>query len=148
TGTGRCWTGSAPSRRPSRPTSSKPGNAARRQEEIPMHRCLRWLILPALMIGWLGLSGPPPARAAEDKLTDSIHDRAKVFSKDAVEKANKRLDKLQRDKGVDAVIDTYAELPKDARARYDRIWEKEKEKFKDEKAGQRKARQTANEKFF
>src|SRR5262245_49740696 len=93
----------------------------------------RCLLLPALVAGWLGLAG---LAQAGDDLPSNIHDRGKFFSKEAIEKANKRLDRIQRDKGVDVVIDTYPSIPANKEARYKEIREKAK------------SPREANERFF
>jgi hypothetical protein len=67
----------------------------------------RWLLVPALLaVGWLGLVAsagavyPPP-----------IKDEAKLFSAEALDKANKRIKEIYAHARKDLVIETYAAVP-------------------------------------
>jgi hypothetical protein len=66
----------------------------------------RWLLMPALLLGWLGLAAP--ARAV---FPPPIKDDAKLFSADAVDKANKKIKEIYAKSRKDLVIETYAGVP-------------------------------------
>jgi uncharacterized membrane protein YgcG len=66
----------------------------------------RWLLMPALLTIWLGLAGtasavfPPP-----------IKDEAKLFSAEAIDKANKKIKEIYSTSKKDLIIETYPSVP-------------------------------------
>ena len=74
-----------------------------------MRASLGGLLIPALLIGWLGLLSP--AHAID------VRDEGKFFGKEAVEKANKKIAEIKRDYSKDLAIETFAEAPDPAEAR-------------------------------
>jgi uncharacterized protein len=66
---------------------------------------LRWLLAIPVMLAATLVAGPPASQAA------TIRDRAGMFSKDAVKKAQAQLDKVERASGVPIVIETIDAIP-------------------------------------
>src|SRR5579875_1715920 len=82
----------------------------------------RWLLIPALLIGWLGLSTGAFAAVAP-----VIKDDGKFFSAEAVEKANAQIKKIAQDYDKDLLIETFPTIPADLKKDYQP--EKKKEFF-------------------
>jgi len=99
----------------------------------------RRLIRPALLLGCLGLLLPATAIATVDKMPAfEISDKAKMFSAAAVEKAQEKIDAIKRDYDKDVLVETFAELPADAKKELQGAGtEKEKSKFWREFAARR-----------
>src|SRR5205085_10116773 len=83
-----------------------PAAAPRFSEMRTMYRFTGPLLL-ALVAGWLTLPGT--ARA-------DVKDEGGFFSKEAVEKANRRIAEVKEKHKKDLVIETYSEVPKELRA--------------------------------
>ena len=66
---------------------------------------LRWLLAIPVMLAATLVAAPPATQAA------TIRDRAGMFSKDAVKKAEALLDKVERASGVPIVIETIDAIP-------------------------------------
>ena len=66
---------------------------------------LRWLLAIPVMLAATLVAGPPASQAA------TIRDRAGMFSKDVVKKAQAQLDKVERASGVPIVIETIDAIP-------------------------------------
>jgi hypothetical protein len=64
------------------------------------------LLVPALLAGWLLLAGPAAA-----VFPPPIKDEAKLFSAEALDKANKKIKDIYRAARKDVVIETYAAVP-------------------------------------
>jgi len=62
------------------------------------------LLIPALLLGWLGLASPAAAAF-------KVKDEGKFFSKDAIEKANEKIAQIKRDYNEDLAIETYDSVP-------------------------------------
>lgn len=79
---------------------------------------LRWLAAPALLAGLLGLL--VPANAGADGPADGfrVKDGAKLFTKEAMDKAEKTIAKIKHDYKQDLLIETYEEIPEGVRAKY------------------------------
>jgi uncharacterized membrane protein YgcG len=73
----------------------------------------RWLV-PAVLVGCLGLAHP--ARAEKEAFAFKVKDGAKLFSKEAVEKANKKIEEVKRDYKKDLLIETAAAAPADKKS--------------------------------
>src|SRR5579875_2331013 len=73
----------------------------------------RWLLIPALLIGWLGLSTGAFAAVAP-----VIKDDGKFFSAEAVEKANAQIKKIAQDYDKDLLIETFPTIPADLKKDY------------------------------
>jgi hypothetical protein len=78
-----------------------------------MLRTWRWLLPAGLLVGWLGLVGPAAA-----VFPPPIKDDAKLFSAEAVEKANKKIREIYSTYRKDVVIETYAAIPADLEKKY------------------------------
>jgi hypothetical protein len=78
-----------------------------------MLRTWRWLVLPAVLFGWLGLVSPAAA-----VFPPAIKDDAKLFSAEAVEKANKKIREIYSTYKKDVVIETYAAIPADLEKKF------------------------------
>ena len=74
----------------------------------------RWLLIPALLMGWLGLS----AEASAANKFPEIKDEAKLFSADALEKANQKIKEIYREHNKDLAIETVPGIPKDLQEKY------------------------------
>jgi hypothetical protein len=68
----------------------------------------RWLLVPALLAGWLGLVGVASPQGAPPP---PIKDRGEFFSREAGEKANKQIQEIYRKYKRDLVIETYPGVP-------------------------------------
>jgi len=78
-----------------------------------MWTSLRWLMISALAVGWLGFLSP--AQAAKDRAIP-IKDAGKFFSEKAIEQANKKIEQIKLDYKKDLAIETIASVPeKDAK---------------------------------
>jgi hypothetical protein len=66
----------------------------------------RWLLVPALLLFWLGLVGPAPA-----VYPPPIKDDGKFFSAEVADKANKKIKEVYDSSKKDLVIETYAAFP-------------------------------------
>jgi hypothetical protein len=66
----------------------------------------RWLLLPALLVVWLGLAGPASA-----VYPPPIKDEGKFFSAEMVDKANKKIKEIYSATKKDLVIETYPGIP-------------------------------------
>jgi uncharacterized protein len=82
-------------------------------------------MIPALLVGWLGLVSQ--ANALEPR----VKDNAGFFSKEAIEKANKKITEIKRDFSKDLMIETFAEAAdkekvKENRAKYFAAWAKQR----------------------
>src|SRR5437879_3736831 len=66
----------------------------------------RWLLMPALLLVWLGAAAPTRA-----VFPPPIKDDAKLFSADGVDKANKKIKEIYSKFKKDLVIETYAGIP-------------------------------------
>jgi len=86
---------------------------------------LRWLVIPALL-GLLGFVSPALATSKADKQPFTVKDGGDFFSKEAVDKANRKIAQIKRDFGKDLVIETI-----------DKVSDSATEKVKDEE-GRRK----------
>src|SRR5437868_712230 len=78
----------------------------------PMSPASRWLLVPALLAGGLGPARPAQAAAPR------VFDEAKVFSPDAVAKADRAVKELAREYHVPVIIDTVPRIPDDLQAKY------------------------------
>ncbi len=67
------------------------------------------LVIPALLLAWLGLTSPAAAAF-------KVKDDGKFFSKDAIDKANDKIAQIKRDYNKDLAIETYESVPEDDRA--------------------------------
>jgi hypothetical protein len=65
----------------------------------------RWIV-PAVLVGWLGLVG-----TAEAVFPPPIKDEAKLFTPEFLEKANKKIKEIYSSSKKDLVIETYAAVP-------------------------------------
>jgi hypothetical protein len=89
-----------------------------------MPRPARWLFGPALLAAWLVLAGP--ARAV---YPPPVKDEAKLFSAEALEKANKKVREVYQTYRKDLVIETYPAVPADLEKKFK---EKKKAEFFEE----------------
>ena len=74
----------------------------------------RWLLMPVLLAGWLGLT----AAASAANVAPLIKDDGKFFSADAVAKANQKIKKIAQDFNKDLLIETFPEIPADLKKDY------------------------------
>ena len=72
-----------------------------------MRSISRWLLIPALLTGWLGLTILASAAA----VAPVIKDDGKFFSEEAVKKANAQIRKIAQDYNKDLLVETVAEIP-------------------------------------
>jgi hypothetical protein len=81
--------------------------------------------LPGLVLlgAWLALAGPAWA-----VYPPPIKDEAKLFSAEALEKANKKIKETYQNSRKDLVIETYAAIPADLVKKFNEL-DKNKEKF-------------------
>src|SRR5258708_2762581 len=77
---------------------------------------LRWL-LPALIAGLLGLASPRGAFAAGTPFR--VRHEAGLFSKDAVEKAIKKIEEIKRRFDKDLLIETFPKIPDNLKKDYE-----------------------------
>jgi hypothetical protein len=70
-----------------------------------LRRC-RGLLVAAVLVGWLGLAGPAAA-----VYPPPVKDDAKLFSAEALEKANKKVRDIYANYKKDVVIETYTAVP-------------------------------------
>src|SRR5262245_43260332 len=73
-----------------------------------MNSLSRWLMAPALLLGSLALTGTVYAQKGPPV---TVQDDAGLFSKDAIAKANREIDRIKADFKKDLVIETVAEPP-------------------------------------
>jgi len=73
----------------------------------------RYLLIPVLLAGWLGLIAPASAAVAP-----VIKDDAKFFSAEAVDRANKKIKEIAQKYNKDLLIETFPEIPEDRRKDY------------------------------
>ena len=78
-----------------------------------MSRTARWVIVPALVAGWLGAAAPAPAALAPE-----VRDEAKLFKPETVAKANATLREIKDRYKKDLLIETYPEIPADRKKDY------------------------------
>ena len=77
----------------------------------------RWLLVPALLAGCLGVAGPARGQKKEPRATlVRVKDGAALFSKDAVEKADKRIEEIHRAYNKAVAIETFAAPPEGRKA--------------------------------
>jgi hypothetical protein len=83
-----------------------------------MFSSLRRLIIPALAIGlcFAPLPGTTSRAAAASGLPFAVEDGAKMFGKDAREKANKKIEDIKRKYDRDLLIETIPEVPDNRKA--------------------------------
>ncbi|MGH7226830.1 MAG: TPM domain-containing protein, partial [Gemmataceae bacterium] len=74
---------------------------------------VRWLLIPTLLMGWLGLTVVASAAVAP-----IIKDDGKFFSAEAVNKANDKIKKIAQDHNKDLLIETFPEIPADLKKDY------------------------------
>src|SRR5215469_6823444 len=74
----------------------------------------RWLLMPVLLAGWLGLT----VAASGANVAPVIKDDGKFFSADAVAKANQKIKKIAQDYNKDLLIETFPEIPADLKKDY------------------------------
>jgi uncharacterized protein len=77
----------------------------------------RWLLVPVVLIGWLGLAGPVPAAV----YPPPIKDEGRFFSAEALDKANKKVREIYAHTGKDLVIETVAAIPEDLKKKYEEL---------------------------
>src|SRR5262245_14226545 len=85
------------------------------RRQTAMLTSLRLMAIPALLVGLLGFVSPAPAAKAADSDPFKIQDSGNFFSKEAIDKANKKIAQIKRDFGKDLVIETIAEVSDSAR---------------------------------
>ena len=73
----------------------------------------RWLLVPTLLMGWLGLTAVASAAVAP-----VIKDDGKFFSPEAVHKANEKIKKIAQEYNKDLLIETFPEIPPDLKKDY------------------------------
>ncbi len=74
----------------------------------------RWLLIPALVAGCLGLTVP----ASAANVAPIIKDDGKFFSGDAVTKANKKIKEIAQTYDKDLLIETFPEIPESRKKDY------------------------------
>src|SRR5438046_2476702 len=79
-----------------------------------MSRFARWVLVPALMFGWLIAVGPAAAVSPE------IKDGGKFFSAEAIKEANAIIKEIEKKHKKDVLIDTYAKLPANLMEQYEK----------------------------
>lgn len=99
-----------------------------------MRISLRWLVLPMLLLGGLGLLAPTPIGAAGPPDGFRIRDQGKFFSKEALDKAEAVITTIKKDYKQDLLIETFAAIPEELKGKYD---EKAKSAFFENWARQR-----------
>src|SRR4051812_31364540 len=72
---------------------------------------LRWLALSALLAGCLGLLLPTPSAASGSLSSFKIKDEGAFFSKEAIAKAQKRIDEIKDKYDIDLLIETRKKMP-------------------------------------
>src|SRR4051794_36594021 len=83
-----------------------------------MNPLRRGLLRSALLVGCLGLLIPATALAERISTAFRISDDAKMFSKDALEKAEGKIDAIKSKYNKDVLVETFAELPDEAKKDY------------------------------
>jgi hypothetical protein len=86
-----------------------------------MQPTTRFLSLPALLLGWLGLVGTVAA-----VFPPAIKDDGKMFTSEGLEKANKKIKEIYQNYKKDVVIETFAAIPSDLEKKFK---DKKKEDF-------------------
>ena len=81
-----------------------------------MFPATRWLLVPALLAGWLGSPGPASA-----VYPPPLKDDGKFFSAEALDKANKKVREIYAHTGKDLVIETVAAIPEDLKKKYEEL---------------------------
>src|SRR5690349_10173017 len=84
------------------------------RRECLMVSASRWLLIPALVAGWLGLAALAPAA----NVAPVIKDDGKFFSAEAVSKANKKIKEIAQNYNKDLLIETFSEIPADRKESY------------------------------
>ena len=79
----------------------------------------RSLTRPALLVGCLMALLLPAIAIAQTYSPNGVHDNAKMFGKEAVEKANEKIDAIRRDYKKDVCIETFANLPEKVQKDYE-----------------------------
>jgi len=85
---------------------------------------LRLLTISAVFGLLLAVPGPMPAQGSLDTFT--VKDAGGFFSKEAIAEANQKIATIKRDFNKDVLIETYAQVPDDLKATFDK---EGKEKF-------------------
>src|SRR5262245_12301427 len=83
------------------------------RRQATMHLSLRWLVLPALVVGCAGLLIPASAQESLD--APRVIDGGKFFSKEVVEKADAKIAAIKRNYKKDLLIETFSEVPEKLR---------------------------------
>ena len=73
-----------------------------------MNASVRWVLLPALVVGWLA-AGPAAAQ---------VIDKGEIFSSKAVDQADRRIKEIKQNSKKDLVIETFKEIPADLKKDY------------------------------
>src|SRR5579859_944715 len=89
------------------------GRNASPRKECLMFSPSRWLLIPAVLTGWLGLTA-----AARAVVAPVIKDDGKFFSAEAVNKANAEIKKIAQDYNKDLLIETFPEVLADRKPDY------------------------------
>jgi uncharacterized protein len=79
---------------------------------------LRWFVTPAVLAGLIALTAAPPGRADGPPDGFRIKDGAKLFSQEAMDKAEKTIAKVKREYKQDLLVETYAEIPESLLPKY------------------------------
>ena len=93
-----------------------------------MLRSISWLLVPGLFAGLLGLTGPAWASAPPEAL--KVNDGGKFFTKEGLEKADKKIREIYAKYRKDVVVETYMSPPegkalpedREKRAEFYREW--------------------------
>jgi uncharacterized protein len=76
-----------------------------------MFASLRWCFLTAVAVGLLGSLTPAEASKDSSSKTFRVEDGAGLFSKEALDKADKKIEDIKRDYDRDLLIETIKEVP-------------------------------------
>src|SRR5262245_31434718 len=76
------------------------------RRQTAMLTSLRLMAIPALLVGLLGFVSPALASKAADSEPFKIQDGGSFFSKEAIDKANRKIAQIKRDFGKDLAIET------------------------------------------
>ena len=72
----------------------------------------RWMLVPALVAGWLAAAGPASA---------AVNDEAGLFSADAIKRADQTIQKIQREYGTGLTVDTVPRIPANLEGKFKQL---------------------------
>src|SRR6267378_1482902 len=72
----------------------------------------RWMMVPAVVLGWLVAAGPASASSADrSPVVSGIHDEAGFFKPETVTTAKKRVEQIAAEYHWSVYVETFKEIP-------------------------------------